>query len=73
VILYPLYHPAAALYTPAMLEVLEEDFRRLPEIMGRALDGPSLAEPLAVPATDPLPPAAGPASGPDDSAQLGLF
>ena len=24
--LYPLYHPAAALYTPAMLKVLEEDF-----------------------------------------------
>src|SRR5438067_7591714 len=32
VILYPLYHPAAALYTPAMLKVLEEDFRRLPEL-----------------------------------------
>src|SRR5205085_2114395 len=30
VLLYPLYHPAAALYTPAMLKVLEEDFARLP-------------------------------------------
>ena len=30
VILYPLYHPAAALYTPRMLEVLETDFRRHP-------------------------------------------
>jgi uracil-DNA glycosylase len=38
VLLYPLYHPAAALYTPAMLKVLEEDFRRLPEILGRFLD-----------------------------------
>jgi uracil-DNA glycosylase len=35
VLLYPLYHPAAALYTPAMLNVLQEDFRRLPELMGR--------------------------------------
>ena len=26
----PLYHPAAALYTPAMLRTLEEDFARLP-------------------------------------------
>jgi DNA polymerase len=35
VLLYPLYHPAAALYTPAMLKVLEADFARLPELMGR--------------------------------------
>jgi uracil-DNA glycosylase len=35
VLLYPLYHPAAALYTPAMLNVLQEDFRRIPELMGR--------------------------------------
>lgn len=31
--LYPLYHPAAALYTPRMLEVLREDFRRIPELL----------------------------------------
>jgi DNA polymerase len=37
VILYPLYHPAAALYTPAMLKVLESDFARLPELLGREL------------------------------------
>ena len=36
VLLYPLYHPAAALYTPAMLEVLKQDFARIPELMGRA-------------------------------------
>jgi DNA polymerase len=35
VLLFPLYHPAAALYTPAMLNVLQEDFRRIPELMGR--------------------------------------
>jgi uracil-DNA glycosylase family 4 len=33
--LYPLYHPAAALYTPAMLNVLEQDFARIPELLGR--------------------------------------
>ena len=31
--LYPLYHPAAALYTPAMLRTLEDDFRRIPELI----------------------------------------
>ena len=33
--LVPLYHPAAALYTPTMLEVLEQDVARLGEILGR--------------------------------------
>ena len=30
VLLYPLYHPAAALYTPSMLRALEEDVARIP-------------------------------------------
>jgi uracil-DNA glycosylase len=34
VMLYPLYHPAAALYTPTMLEVLERDVARLPGLLG---------------------------------------
>jgi DNA polymerase len=36
VLLYPLFHPAAALYTPRMLEVLAQDFARLPGLLGRA-------------------------------------
>src|SRR5215208_6625677 len=32
--LYPIYHPAAALYTPKMLATLREDFRRLPALLG---------------------------------------
>ena len=31
--LYPLYHPAAALYTPSMLEALRADFQRIPELL----------------------------------------
>jgi uracil-DNA glycosylase len=31
--LYPIYHPAAALYTPRMLETLREDFARLPGLL----------------------------------------
>jgi uracil-DNA glycosylase family 4 len=40
VLLYPIYHPAAALYTPRMLEVLQADFARLPELMGRKVAPP---------------------------------
>jgi hypothetical protein len=31
--LYPLFHPAAALYTPSMLETLRADFSRIPELL----------------------------------------
>jgi uracil-DNA glycosylase family 4 len=40
VLLYPLYHPAAALYTPRMLDVLKADFARLPELLGREVAPP---------------------------------
>jgi DNA polymerase len=58
VLLYPLYHPAAALYTPRMLEVLQSDFSRIPELLGRVVE---------VPEPQPLLVAAEPA------VQLGLF
>jgi len=61
VLLYPIFHPAAALYTPSMLKVLEEDFARIPAILERAL-----AEPVA----EPEPAAAEPEPEP---VQLGLF
>ena len=61
VLLYPLYHPAAALYTPAMLKVLEEDFARLPDLLGRE----------AVPEPEPVPVAA--LTAPEPAVQLGLF
>jgi uracil-DNA glycosylase len=47
VLLYPLYHPAAALYTPRMLEVLQQDFARLPELLGRTVEVPE-PEPLVL-------------------------
>jgi uracil-DNA glycosylase family 4 len=62
VLLYPLYHPAAALYTPAMLKVLEEDFARLPELLGRSVPEPVL------PAAPQLAPVAA-----EPAVQLGLF
>ncbi len=33
VYLYPIFHPAAALYTPKMRETLSEDFKRLPSVL----------------------------------------
>jgi DNA polymerase len=73
--LYPIYHPAAALYTPKMLEILREDFQRLPGLL--ALDPPDQPEPepevqaepeLAVPEPEiaALP-------EPEPVSQLGLF
>ncbi len=63
VLLYPLFHPAAALYTPSMLKVLEEDFARIPAILENAAE------------TEPAPnePAAHVAEPDPESVQLGLF
>ncbi len=47
VLLYPLYHPAAALYTPSMLKALEDDFARLPALLGHATVTPVARAPLA--------------------------
>ena len=38
--LYPIFHPAAALYTPAMLTTLKEDFARLPQLLAHAAPQP---------------------------------
>ncbi len=76
--LYPIYHPAAALYTPRMLETLREDFARLPQLLALgAPEQPQLSEDMPEPA-DTLEglQAAGdrPASEPDPAVdQLGLF
>jgi len=60
VLLYPLYHPAAALYTPAMLSVLKEDFARIPELLGRVIEPAPEPEPEPLLAAEP-------------AVQLGLF
>jgi len=78
-LLYPLYHPAAALYMPAMRTVLEEDFARIPALIGQAAAAPpaGTAGPVApAPARAPEPPApaqTGPSPDGDPAEQLGLF
>src|SRR6478736_8038206 len=64
VTIFPIYHPAAALYTPAMLKVLEEDFAKIPALIEQGAEPvPSLAELMAETETEPEPVAV----------QLGLF
>jgi DNA polymerase len=71
VVLYPLYHPAAALYTPSMLRALEEDFARIPALLGRPAPEP---RPAAVLEPDALPvPAAQEEHVRGNAVQLGLF
>jgi uracil-DNA glycosylase family 4 len=66
VVLYPIYHPAAALYTPAMLRTLEEDFARLPALLAREEPAPAPVIPLfAAPQARAVPAPA--------QEQLGLF
>jgi uracil-DNA glycosylase family 4 len=71
VTLYPLFHPAAALYTPAMLRTLEEDFARIPALLAREPEAPpspgATVIPLPVRAARAVP---APVSSEE---QLGLF
>lgn len=75
--LYPLYHPAAALYTPATLEALRADFARIPELLALGPlaqpepeeEGPGPAEEIEAEASAPeaTPSAPGSAAGSDGS------
>jgi uracil-DNA glycosylase family 4 len=70
--LYPIFHPAAALYTPRMLETLREDFTRLPELL--ALGAPEQPDTSEIP--EPLPDEVVHAEVQDEDSeidQLGLF
>lgn len=73
VTLYPLYHPAAALYTPTMLEVLERDVARLPELLagasGARAERPPVVRARPEPSGRPLERDA----PPRQPVQLGLF
>jgi uracil-DNA glycosylase len=71
--LYPIYHPAAALYTPRMLATLREDFARLPELL--ALGPPEQPQPVELPEPEVIAePVRAPETRDEPSLdQLGLF
>ena len=79
--LYPLYHPAAALYTPSTLDALRADFHRIPELLELpALEQPDALGPVPEPEEGWEPdepeaestPALAP-PGPEPPSQMGLF
>ncbi len=68
VTLFPIFHPAAALYTPRMLDVLKQDFQQLPDLLGQVpaevvelVQPPKPAEPDVASVSEPA------------AVQLGLF
>jgi DNA polymerase len=65
VFVFPLFHPAAGLRTPSVLERLRGDFAKLPDLLNESL-------PESETAADPDDPAADERRQPPDS-QLGLF
>ena len=76
--LFPLFHPAAALYTPRTLETLRADFQRIPDLLAQpAPDQPVGME--EIPELEPDVAAAPDAAKPETpgerepAAQLGLF
>jgi uracil-DNA glycosylase family 4 len=77
--LYPLFHPAAALYTRSLLDTLRADFGRLPALLElappeqpvRAEPEPAIPEPELAAVPEPGPPPV-PAAEAEDR-QLGLF
>jgi uracil-DNA glycosylase family 4 len=85
--LYPIYHPAAALYTPSMLETLRGDFARLPELLALptpeqpdrdevepvVIEPEMVAEPEALVEPDPLVEPEPLLDPEPHPAQLGLF
>jgi len=72
--LYPLYHPAAALYTSSMLDVLKADFAGLPALLA---EPPPPQPAAATEPVEPIPAGDAPRAIPEPEQpaddQLGLF
>jgi uracil-DNA glycosylase len=72
--LYPLYHPAAALYTPSTLEALRADFHRIPRLLAAGTPPqPAPVEEVPEPEEPPTPDRSGEEEPQRAAAQLGLF
>jgi DNA polymerase len=71
--LFPLYHPAAALYTPSMVETLRADFGRIPELLALPEPDQPAVEDAELVVAPPEPALPEPALPEPHPAQLGLF
>jgi uracil-DNA glycosylase len=65
-VLFPVFHPAAALYTPANRQVLVEDFARLRRLLERGLE--ALTRPVDPAECPPPTPPPGPQQAPHEGA-----
>ena len=66
--IFPVFHPAAALRTPSMVEAVRQDFARLPALLREPLPAPLEEVPeLAGPTVEPAP------EDDPEAAQLDLF
>ncbi len=79
-LLYPLFHPAAALYTRAMLSTLEADFARIPELVrpegerhAAGTDAEHAGPPPGAAPAGAAAPTAADGGAPAADEQLGLF
>lgn len=70
--LFPIFHPAAALYTPANVEVLRQDFARLPDLLALGAP-PQPGAPEPQPEPEPAVPEPEVVAAAVDDQQLGLF
>ncbi len=79
--LFPLFHPAAALYTPRMLATLREDFTRIPALLELppppqpepAIEVPEPEPELAIPTPELVRAGRGAEASESERDQLGLF
>jgi DNA polymerase len=70
-LLYPLFHPAAALYQRSMITLLEKDFARIPQLLARITGRmPPPASASGQPSQESAPAVA---AAPGEPRQLGLF
>src|SRR6185437_68385 len=69
--LYPIFHPAAALYTPLMLETLREDFSRLPELLALPAPPQDALEEIPQAQAPSAPPIGGEARAADGGSESG--
>lgn len=76
----PMFHPAAALHQERYRALIEEDFRRLPDVLAQVAAQRAAATPVVVPAPEPEgPPRTAPegpaadAAGPAPPRQMPLF
>ena len=71
--LYPIYHPAAALYTPSMLETLRTDFAGIPDLLAHPAPDQPDPVPEVAPEPEPMPVPEVEPQRESEREQLGLF